>query len=77
MDPDIVFSWKGKSYTVESRTYGTPFIVLPDGTVLWVTEWLETVPPQVGNAEEVNHTFKSLPVDEIAVRMDACVAEFA
>ncbi|MFH1648149.1 MAG: hypothetical protein ABIA11_00245 [Patescibacteria group bacterium] len=77
MDPDITFTWKGKKYTVEARAYDTPHIVLPDGTVLRVTMWLETYPPKVGKAEEVNHLFKDMPVVEIAENMYACVAKLA
>ena len=75
MDPDITFVWKGKNYTVESRAYDLSRIVLPDGTVLQVTSWLESYPPQVGGAEEVNHLFKNLPVADIAKQMNACIAE--
>ncbi|MBI2620968.1 hypothetical protein HYW61_01955 [candidate division WWE3 bacterium] len=78
MDPDITFVWRDWRYKVESRAYNLSRIVLPDGTVLQVTEWLlEPYPPQVGRAEEVNHLFRDLPVAEIAERMNACVARYA
>ena len=75
MDPDITFSWKGKNYTVESRAFDLSRIVLPDGTVLEVTEWIETYPPQVGKAEEIPHRLKNWNTDAIAKRMTACVAK--
>ena len=77
MSPNITFGWKGISYTVEPRAEELCRIVLPDGTVLQVDYWLETVPPQVGETYEVKHEFQNLPVAEIAQLMNACVAELA
>lgn len=75
MDPDITFEFEGKRYTVSSRAYDVPYIVLPDKRLLVAERWLESYPPQPQGLHEVNHTFKAMKPAAIAYTMNGVVAE--
>jgi len=50
----IGFYYKGVSYTVDIVAYDGNFLIkLPDGTIVRVGGWLESLPPQVQAIEEL------------------------
>ena len=71
---DIIFSWRGVTYTVSPKAYGTDLIVLPDCTVLKVESWRKSSPPQIKEARIVPHQYGDHGVKFIATYMAACPA---
>ncbi len=71
---EIRFNWDGKSYTVEMRAYDLGRIALPDGRVLEVGKWLESMPPKPTEMRELNHLFGEQPAEDIAHHMNAALA---
>ncbi len=50
----IGFSYKGVRYLVDIVAYDGNFLVkLPDGTIVRISGWLESLPPQAGVIEEL------------------------
>lgn len=76
MDPDITFEFEGKKYTVSSRAYDVPYIVLPDSRLLQANAWLESYPPKPEGLHEVPSLFavKMKPA-ALALTMNGVVAE--
>lgn len=70
----ISFEYEGEHYTTSMAAYSKSGIVLPDGRLLRVTLWLESLPPQVGGAVEENHVLDKDDVSAIAEFFNAEVA---
>jgi hypothetical protein len=70
---DIHFTWNGKEYLVNGSAYNLNYIVLPDGTVIRPTIWLDSFPPQLGNAQEVSHVFQHMTAGEVVIHMGSAV----
>lgn len=50
----ITFTWRGVTYTVSQDFYVNGSVIrLPDGTLLYVSSWLNTDPPTPTGIDEV------------------------
>ncbi len=70
MDPDIVFKFEGKWFSVPSTAYDLKRIVLPDGRVLEAESWL----PRPVGLHLVPVTFSKSVLDRIASEANGAVA---
>jgi hypothetical protein len=63
------FTWKDKTYKFDaSACYnGRSFIRLPDGTVLEVVQWLESLPPQPLRLREITKVADITATEAVAV----------
>lgn len=75
MDPDIIFGYEGKVYSVGYEAYDKNRIVLPDGRVLEAGGWLESLPPQPTGLYEVPMLTAGMTPQEIAQLYNGVVAE--
>ncbi len=60
----IHFEFEGKKYVVSGEAYDTNLISLPDGTLLAVDGWFESMPPQPGNLRRVEKP-EGIPAIEV------------
>ena len=61
--PLIYFSYDGKRYAVTMAAYDGNLIRLPDGRLLQVNAWFESLPPSPMNIQEMNSTASMHAVD--------------
>ena len=73
----ITITHEGKTYCVEDAAYNSGKIVLPDGTVLQVNAWHETMPPKPheNSITVIKKLFSGKTPDEIAEFIGGSVAE--
>lgn len=72
----ITFDFNGKNYIVITQITNSGLIVLPDGTLLIVDAWKESLPPQPINLRTVDDfPSKGQPQDVIAIDMNAAIAK--
>jgi len=51
--PNITFEFEGQKYVCPAEAYDLSHIVLPDGRILSVNTWLESIPPQPQQIEVI------------------------
>lgn len=74
-DRKIDFAWKNVPYEVGQEAYDLNKIVLPDGTLLEVGMWLDSMPPQPRELRELSHPYKEKKTaEEIAKIFNGIVA---
>ena len=68
MDTSLIyFSYDGKEYTVTMTAYDMNLIRLPDGRLLQVHGWQETLPPRPMSIREMNSAVTVHAVDATEV----------
>lgn len=75
---DIHFTWAGKNYVVGMAAYDSGLrIILPDGTALKPSMWLESYPPKPAGLKEEPHVFKHCSAGEVAQHLGGILAREA
>lgn len=53
----ILFAYQGVNYQADQRFYDESLVQLPNGVVLQVDEWDETMPPQPADLTPIDANF--------------------
>ena len=61
MNQNISFEFDGKKYEVGMEAYGRDMIALPDGKILAVLGWAESMPPQPVDLDTVEFVGVTAP----------------